>query len=667
MESNLLKILLIEHEDDFARLVKGVLEEAQGAAFKVNCVGHMQEGLALLAGGGFDLVLIDLSLPDGAGLANIKRLEAEAPRVPVIVLGHLNDETVAIEAMHEGAQDYLVKSQLNSQLLGRAIRYAVERQSADAALLEAEEKYRGIFENIVEGIFQTSPDGHYLSANSALARIYGYGSPEELIGSVRDIARKLYAEPGRRSAFIQLMQERDTVTDFESRIYRKDGSIIWIAENVRAVRDPQGRLLHYEGTVEDITQRKQAEEKLRDSEALYHSLVETLPQSIYRKDLELRFTFVNQLFCQSLGRGAAEILGRTDADFYPPKQAAKYQREDRRVIETRKTFNAVEERALSGGEKIYHQVVKTPLHDAQGNVIGLQGIFWDITEQKRADEQIRQATAELGRSREALRKKNEEMEEDLKMAREIQQTMLPQKYPSFPRGVPAARSRFRFSHRYLPTGAVGGDYFNVLALSDHEAGVFICDVMGHGVRSALIAAMVWALVEELKPLGTDPGKLLSHLNRDLCAILKHTGSPTLTTAFYMVADAATGRLRYASAGHPKPLLIHRAAGTVESLGNDGGKPSPALGLFEDAVYNNTERPLSEGDVVMMFTDGLYEVEGRNQELYSHQMLVEAVGARTKLPVAELFDDLLVEITRFARGQDFVDDVCLVGIEMAGGQ
>ena len=95
------------------------------------------------------------------------------------------------------------------------------------------------------------------------------------------------------------MQDHDTVTDFESRIYRKDGSIIWIAENVRAIRDDRGRLRYYEGTVEDITQRKLAEENLRNSEALYHSLVETLPQNIFRKDLEKRFTFVNQRFCKT--------------------------------------------------------------------------------------------------------------------------------------------------------------------------------------------------------------------------------------------------------------------------------------------------------------------------------------------------------------------------------
>src|SRR5258708_33406617 len=249
-------------------------------------------------------MLMDLSLADGAGLANIKRALEQAPRVPVIVLGEVDDEAVAIEAVHEGAQDYLVKSHLNAQLLGRAVRYGIERQLAEAQLLEAERKYRGIFEHIVEGIFQTSADGHYLSANSALARIYGYGSPEELVNNVTDIGRKLYVEPGRRAEFIQIMQERDTVTDFESQIYRKDGSMIWIAENVRAIRNGRGRLLYYEGTVEDITQRRLAEEKRRHSQAVYHSLVETLPPDIFRKDLQKGFTFVNQRFFQTLDRTA---------------------------------------------------------------------------------------------------------------------------------------------------------------------------------------------------------------------------------------------------------------------------------------------------------------------------------------------------------------------------
>src|SRR5581483_7675984 len=475
MDLTALKVLLIDDEADFARHVGEILAQSRGGTFELFTCDQLERGLSVLSEGHMDVLLMDLSLPDGAGMANIKRAQDQAPRVPVLVLGHLEDEAIAIEAVHEGAQDYLVKSQLNPQLLTRAIRYAIERQRADAALMEAEQKYRGIFEHIVEGIFQTTPDGRYLSANSALARIYGYASPEDLKANVTDIGRKLYVEPERRAEFIQLMQEHDLETEFESRIYRKDGSIIWIAENVRAIRNARGRLLYYEGTVEDITARREAQENLRNSEALYHSLVETLPQNIFRKNLQMQFTFANQRFCQLLGRTMSEIVGKTDFDFFPAELARKYQEDDGRVMETGKFVEAVEEHRTATGEMVYVQVVKTPLHDAAGRVIGLQGIFWDISERRRAEEKIRLATEELARSREALRKKNDQMEEELGMAREIQQTMLPQQYPSFPWDATPAASSFRFCHRYLPTGSVGGDYFNVLALSNTEAGIFICD------------------------------------------------------------------------------------------------------------------------------------------------------------------------------------------------
>jgi PAS domain S-box-containing protein len=123
------------------------------------------------------------------------------------------------------------------------------REQAVAALREAENKYRSIFENAVEGIFQTSPEGGYLAVNPALARIYGYSSPEELMHGVEDIERQLYVEDTRRNDFIELMQRHDTVTGFESRIYRKGGEIIWISENARAVRDETGQVQYYEGTV----------------------------------------------------------------------------------------------------------------------------------------------------------------------------------------------------------------------------------------------------------------------------------------------------------------------------------------------------------------------------------------------------------------------------------
>ncbi|MGG6296517.1 PAS domain S-box protein [Leptolyngbya sp. AN02str] len=139
---------------------------------------------------------------------------------------------------------------------------AIEQKLAEEALQKAEAKYRGIFENAVEGIFQSTVDGHYLIVNPMLARIYGYDSPNELINSLTNIQNQLYVNPQRRLDFVQLMQNQGSVLGFESEIYRKDGSIIWISECARALYSPEGQLIGYEGTVEDITRRKQDEAEL---------------------------------------------------------------------------------------------------------------------------------------------------------------------------------------------------------------------------------------------------------------------------------------------------------------------------------------------------------------------------------------------------------------------
>jgi serine phosphatase RsbU (regulator of sigma subunit) len=289
-------------------------------------------------------------------------------------------------------------------------------------------------------------------------------------------------------------------------------------------------------------------------------------------------------------------------------------------------------------------------------------IFRDVTVRRQAEERERLINAELARSQAELRKKNEILEDDLKMAREIQQAILPQQYPAFPPGAAAEESVLHFCHRYYPTGQVGGDFFNVLRLSDTKAGLFICDVMGHGVRSALVTAMVRALVEELRPVAMDPGQLLTRINCDLRAILQQTGTPLFTTAFYLIVDVEKRELLFANAGHPRPLLIHRLTGQVEPLKYSDSKARPALGLFADSNYPTASCPMTAGDIVMLFTDGLYEVEGPNNAQFSQDLLQQAVKNHAKLHCADLFDTVLNEIKEFSAHREFADDVCLVGVE-----
>jgi len=664
MESELLKVLLIAGDERFASAVAGKLRE-EGQPVEIVTVAALDAGLAELSARSFDVVLFELPSANAAGLFQVTFFTAKVPAVPMVVFGPAHDEAFTVEVIRAGAQEYFAKEQFGERALEPVIRCAIERQLEQAALLKERENYYGLFDHLVEGIFRTTPDGHYLLANVALARIYGYNSPVELMASIKDIGRSLYVDPARRDEFVRIMQTSDTITDFESQIYRKDGSTIWISENCRAVRDAQGKLLYYEGTVEDITQGRQTEMNLRNSESLYHSLVETMPQNVFRKDLQGRFTFANQQYCKHYKCRLEDILGKTDFDFFPKELAEQYQKGDRRVLETGQTYEIIEEHQPLGQEKTIVQVVKTPLYSADGTIIGLQGIFWDITAQKLADEQIRRANTELARSREELRTKNLLMEENLHMAREIQFAMLPQQYPTFPHDAPPEQSALQFVHRYQPAETVSGDFFSVSALSEDVAGVFICDVTGHGMRAALVTAMIRALVEELKPIAQDPGMFLRKLNGDLFTILKTTGSPMLTTAFYLVANWRTGVMRFANAGHPKPLLVRRSTSRVEPLVNASGKSQPALGLFENPPYQTTEINLAPGDLMMLFTDGLYEVQGPNEELYSQERLIMDVKDRLDRPAAQLFDELLAAIGGFSVDHEFADDVCLIGMEYQG--
>ena len=138
----------------------------------------------------------------------------------------------------------------------------------------------------------------------------------------------------------------------------------------------------------ELAEREKAERALRDSEALYHSLVETLPQNIFRKGVDERFSFVNRRFCATVGKSSEEILGKTDADLFPSDLAEKYRADDQAVMRDRTHYETVEKHVTPDGQVHYVQVIKTPLVDADGRVAGIQGIFWDVTGKHRAEEEL---------------------------------------------------------------------------------------------------------------------------------------------------------------------------------------------------------------------------------------------------------------------------------------
>ncbi|MFN2456226.1 MAG: PAS domain S-box protein [Pyrinomonadaceae bacterium] len=194
-----------------------------------------------------------------------------------------------------------------------------ELKQAEEALRDAERKYRDIFENAGEGIFQSTPDGRFIAANPTLARMYGFASPEELIQSRQDISGQVYVDPTLREEFKRQLEERGAMRGFEHQVFRKDGSKIWIAVNARVVLNEQGGIQYYEGTAQDITDRKLAEEALRESEERYRELFENAKDAIYVQDLAGRYTSVNRAAEKLTGYDRNEIIGKHFDQFVAPE------------------------------------------------------------------------------------------------------------------------------------------------------------------------------------------------------------------------------------------------------------------------------------------------------------------------------------------------------------
>jgi len=180
-----------------------------------------------------------------------------------------------------------------------------EVEAAYQKLEVAEAKYRSIFENAGEGIFQSTPEGRHLTANPALASILGYDSSEEVITNLTDIAHQIYVDSNRRAEFVRLMEQQGSLAEFESQVYRKDGSIIWIREKARVVRDESGNLLYYEGLIEDITERKQAEEALR---VFFHAVSHDLRNPVIGSLMVLKNLLANPEAKVSVSRSILERM-----------------------------------------------------------------------------------------------------------------------------------------------------------------------------------------------------------------------------------------------------------------------------------------------------------------------------------------------------------------------
>ena len=258
---------------------------------------------------------------------------------------------------------------------------------------------KAILDNTTAVVYLKDLNGRYLLVNHRFEQLFGKSQAESL-GKTDDelfpvLSAATYRENDRR------VLATGQPLEVEEPVVHQDGLHIYIS-NKFALLDHAGKPYAVGGVSTDITAQKNAEQAFRDSEARYLSLVESLPLRTWSKDCEGRFTFANQQLCRDFGKTLPELMGRIDYDFAPFDLADKYQRDDRRVRETKQVFEDIEEFQLSDGRKQYIQVLKAPLFNSKGEVVGTQGMSWDVTARviaERATQQAREAAEAANRAK----------------------------------------------------------------------------------------------------------------------------------------------------------------------------------------------------------------------------------------------------------------------------
>lgn len=405
-ENAKLKVLLIEDNPGDARLLRELLAEAPGAGFDLEHYDLLVTGVNRLSQGGIALVLLDLSLPDSLGLETFAKTHSCAPQVPIIVMSGLDDESLAIKTVHEGAQDYLVKGQVDSRLLVRAIRYAIERKKAEEALAKERDFLHTLMDNLPDRIYFKDEQSRFIRISRAVAEQFKLSHPRQAMGKADlDFFTAEHAQIAREDER-HVMETGQAILGKVERETLPDGSVTWALTSKFPLKDKHGKIIGNFGISRDITAIKKIEAELAAERNLLRNLIDNLPAYIYVKDVQGRYVMDNIAHRQFVGAGSSEeVVGKTALNFFPPDLARQFSRDDQTIIQTGQPLLNREEAVLDhSGARRWHSTTKVPLRDEEGQIVGLVGIGRDITERKLFEEQLQKANTELARSKEELLK-----------------------------------------------------------------------------------------------------------------------------------------------------------------------------------------------------------------------------------------------------------------------
>ena len=519
--------------------------------------------------------------------------------------------------------------------------------AAPAARPQGGEEFQTLFQSIYDAVLITDPQGAIASVNARAEHFFASTRADlckrnvldMLCGAERSLLETISGSlENNRFVLIQALCRRADETMFPAEI--------------SVSRLPLGGKTHLSFFIRDITLRKEQEERLKTG----YNALQNSGSGIAVADVDGGLAgYVNPSMLALLGLETAE-----EAYAYNFRQFLKEESLAADMVAAAQAGDAWSgelEMKRKDGEPFFAQATLAPNLNPDGAMTGLVISLLDVTPQRQAQQQLELYAAQL-------RQKNAEMEADLRMARDLQYAFLPASYPAVATDEPGKAGRLEFAHVYHPSGMVGGDFFDILPVSETRVLIFVADVMGHGARAALVVATIRGLLEQIAKETQEPGEFMTRLNAAYSKIFSSANELMFATACCVLFDLKRGQILHANAGHPLPMVIE-PDGTVRTARVGEAALGPALGLFGDAKYSHIVADLMPGKRVVFYTDGLTEARNRNQDEFEESGLKASMRVHVAAPLPALLDSLVRDVVEFTGTPVFEDDVCLLGVGYAG--
>jgi len=369
-------LLLVEDNPGDTRLIKEMLRGAPGV--ELVCADRLSTGLEQLASGDINAVLLDPGLPDSQGLATLIQVHTHYPKVPIVVLTGCDNDVIAVEAVKAGAQDYMVKGQVNPIMLQHSIRYAIDRKKAEEALLASQQRFKELTDSIADVFFAMDKDLRYTYWNKASEKLTGISAEEAVGRSLYDVFPDM---PGSKAEELYLETLRTRKFKTEINHYKLHGKEYIFELSAY----PSGNGLAV--LARDVTERERTEEALQKSESMYKSLIENMGDVVFTIDLVGRVTFASRSIETILGYKSEEVINKNIIDFVPPEDMQRAIETIPKGMKGEKITQYQTQAITKSGDRVFLELAFSRIYK-DGAVVGAQAIAKDITERDRAEEAL---------------------------------------------------------------------------------------------------------------------------------------------------------------------------------------------------------------------------------------------------------------------------------------